>query len=282
MFRLFLTLLAALSLTALAAPAQAQDRRPSHCIALVENTPGLEVIWRAGFRDGLPKDTVRLSFIDHSMYLLQTAGGVTAVTDYNGFIGPEPLVPDVVTMNQSHSSHWTALPDPAIPHVLKGWDELGGAAAHHLDLGEMLVRNVTTDTRSPWGEGVRRDGNSIFIFEVAGLCIGHLGHLHHIPSPEQFAAIGRLDVVMAPVDGGMTLPVPYMIRVLKELRSSIVLPMHNFSGGTLDVFLQGMSEAFRIERRQERSLEVSLRSLPSEPTVIVLEPRFLGFDDDGL
>jgi hypothetical protein len=23
------------------------------------------------------------------------------------------------------------------------------------------------------------DGNSVFIFEVAGLCIGHLGHLHH-------------------------------------------------------------------------------------------------------
>jgi hypothetical protein len=58
----------------------------------------------------------------------------------------------------------------------------GIPAEHRLDLGDMLVRNVTTDTRGPFGEGAQRDGNSIFIFEAAGLCIGHLGHLHQIPS----------------------------------------------------------------------------------------------------
>ncbi|SDK10704.1 MBL fold metallo-hydrolase [Aliiruegeria lutimaris] len=262
--------------------ATAQERRPSHCIALVENTPGLEVIWRAGFRDPLPEHTVRLSFIDHSMYLLQTPAGVSAVTDYNGFIGPEPLVPDIVTMNQSHSSHWTELPDPSIPHVLEGWGPPGMPAEHRFELGDMLVRNVITDTRSSWGDGVRKDGNSIFIFEVAGLCIGHLGHLHHEPSPEQYAAIGRLDVVMAPVDGGLTLPVPVMIRVLQQLQSSIVLPMHSFSGASLNAFLAGMAEDFRIDIRDERAIEVSLRSLPSQPTVIVLRPRFLGFNDEDL
>ncbi len=47
-----------------------------------------------------------------------------------------------------------------------------------------------------------KDGNSIFIFEVAGLCIGHLGHLHHqARSIRHFAAIGRLDIVMVPIDG---------------------------------------------------------------------------------
>lgn len=53
---------------------------------------------------------------------------------------------------------------------------------------------MTTDTRGPFGEGARKDGNSIFIFE-AGAGNGHLGHLHQIPSDEQYAAIGRLDVV---------------------------------------------------------------------------------------
>ncbi|RYH10687.1 MBL fold metallo-hydrolase [Tropicimonas sp. IMCC6043] len=274
--------LACLAALLLATAVHAQDRRPSHCIALVENTHGLEVIWRAGYRDPLPEDTVRLSYIDHSMYLLQTPGGLAAVTDYNGFIGADPLVPDVVTMNHSHSTHWTAAPDPEIPHVLRGWDPMGGPAEHHLDLGEMLVRNVTTDIRGRFGGAPEPDGNSIFIFEVAGLCIGHLGHLHQVPSPEQYAAIGRLDVVMAPVDGGMTLPIPVMIEVLKQFRSSIVLPMHSFSSGSLATFLAGMSDAFRIDMRRERALEVSLRSLPSEPTVVVLEPRFLGYDDADL
>ncbi|WP_089234345.1 MBL fold metallo-hydrolase [Tropicimonas sediminicola] len=257
------------------------DRRPSHCIALVENTPGLEVIWRAGYRDPLPEHTVRLNYIDHSMYLLQTPGGLNVITDYNGFTGPAALIPDVVTMNHSHTTHWTANPDPAIPHVLQGWDDTGAPADHHLDLGEMLVRNVPTDIRSRYGSGVEPDGNSIFIFEVAGLCIGHLGHLHHEPNPEQYAAIGRLDVVMAPIDGGMTLPTEVMIRVLQRFRASIVLPMHWHSGNSLDRFLAGVANDFRIERREERMLEVSLRDLPSEPTVIVLQPRFLGFNDEG-
>ena len=42
---------------------------------------------------------------------------------------------------------------------------------------DVYIRNVPTDIRS-WGGELERDGNSIFIFEVADLCIGHLGHLH--------------------------------------------------------------------------------------------------------
>ena len=67
-------------------------------------------------------------------------------------------------------------------------------------------------------------GNSIFVFEMAGLCIGHLGHLHHEPDTAQYAALGRLDVVMVPVDGGYTLNLATMIRVVKRLRSSVVIP----------------------------------------------------------
>ena len=75
---------------------------------------------------------------------------------------------------------------------------------HYLDLGEILVRNVTTDIRGGFDTRRINDGNSIFVFEVAGLCIGHLGHLHHEPTDAQYAALGRLDVVMAAVDGGLT------------------------------------------------------------------------------
>jgi L-ascorbate metabolism protein UlaG (beta-lactamase superfamily) len=138
----------------------------------------------------------------------------------------------------------------------------------------MLVRNVPTDVRSGW-DGVRVAGNSIFVFEVAGLCIGHLGHLHHEPDEFQYAALGRLDVVMAPVDGGMTLDLPTMIRTLKRLRSSVVIPMHWFSGSSLDRFVAGMSDEFDIEVPGGSTFEVSLRTLPSRPTVVVLRPQFL-------
>ncbi|MAC79890.1 MAG: Zn-dependent hydrolase [Rhodobacteraceae bacterium] len=274
--------LACLAAVAAAVPAaaqdRAQDRRPSHCIAIADAAPGVEYLHKASWTDPLPDYTVRLHYISHASFLLQTQGGLTAITDYTGFIGSAPLIPDVVTMNHAHSSHWTSAPDPAIPHVLEGWGVYGEGIDHHLDLGEMLIRNVSTDIRSPYGEGVEDSGNSIFIFEVEGLCIGHLGHLHHIPNDEQFAALGRLDVVMAPVDGGMTLPLPQMITTLKRLKSSVVIPMHWFSGYSLDAFLAGMRDDFAIDIRDSPSIEVSLRSLPDRPTIVVLRPDWLRAD----
>jgi hypothetical protein len=68
-----------------------------------------------------------------------------------------------------------------------------------------------------------------------------------------------------------------MIRVLKRLRSSVVIPMHWFSGGALDNFLAGMSDDFLIERGSGSGSEVtvSLHGLPSRPTILVLQPRYL-------
>ena len=264
----------ALSFAMLATGAAAQDRTPSHCIAVAQSAPGLEYLHKASFRDPLPDHTVRINYLDHASFLIQTTGGLNVVTDFTGFIGNVDLIPDVVTMNHAHSTHWTSAPDPAITHVLRGWGESFGAGVeHHLDLGEMLVRNVPTDIRS-FG-GVEPRGNSIFIFEVAGLCIGHLGHLHHEPDPEQYAAIGRLDVVMAPVDGGMTLDLDTMMRVVGRLRSSVVIPMHWFGDSTLRRFAEGMRGEFAVVEAGESSIELSLRSLPRQPTIVVLRPELL-------
>lgn len=267
-------LLAALAVLA-ALPAGAQERIPSHCIALAR---GPERVVAAGFRDPVPLDAVRLSYLDHSMVLIQTPS-VSAVTDFTGYLGNVDFLPDVATMNHAHSSHWTPDPDPAIPHALRGWGEGGAAARHRLDLGEMLVRNVPTDIRGPGGT-TEADGNSIFVFEAAGLCIGHLGHLHHEPTAEDYALLGRLDVAMVPVDGGLTLPHEVLVRVLGRLRSRVVIPVHWFGRGTLEAFLAELSDeaGYRVERRGASDLLLTLGTLPEEPTVVVLEPRLLSED----
>lgn len=254
--------------------AAAQERRPSHCIAIADAAPGIGFIHKAAWQDPVPEYSVRISYVAHASFLIQTQGGLNAVTDFTGFVGGADLIPDIVTMNHAHGTHWTANPDPAIPHVLPGWGEFGQGIDHHLDLGELVVRNVSTEIRSPYG-GVEEQGNSIFVFEVEGLCIGHLGHLHHVPSDEQFAALGRLDVVMAAVDGGTTMPLPDMISVLKRLKSSVIIPMHWFSSFSLDRFLVDIRDEFPIVREGESEITVSLRTLPDRPTVVVLEPEYL-------
>jgi L-ascorbate metabolism protein UlaG (beta-lactamase superfamily) len=255
--------------------AAAQDRRPSHCIALAQNIPGAQMIHRASFKEPLPNsETVRLTYINHATFLLQTHGGISAATDYTGYLGAVSKVPDVVTMNHAHGSHWTRFPNPDITHVLEGWRDDGTPADHHLDLDEMLIRNVSTDIRSRFSGQVEEDGNSIFVFEVAGLCIGHLGHLHHEPDAAQYAALGRLDVVMAAADGGLSLDTVTMARVLTRLRSSIVIPMHGFGRGSLDSFVSQRGGTFAVVEVPNNFIEVSARNLPSQPTIMVIDPAY--------
>ncbi|SFD47772.1 MBL fold metallo-hydrolase [Roseivivax sediminis] len=270
--------LAALALT-LALPATAQEtRQPSHCIAVADAAPGIRYLHKASWQAPIEEYAVRIRYIGHASFLIRTEGGLNAVTDFTGFIGMTEMIPDVVTMNHAHSSHWTPNPDPAIPHVLRGWGaEFGAGIDHYVDLGEMLVRNVSTDIRSGYGER-EESGNSIFVFETAGLCIAHLGHLHHEPNDEQYAALGRADVLMVPVDGGYTMSREAMIRVVERLKSSIVIPMHWFSGYALEDFLDGVSERWAIERTGTSSIDVSLATLPSRRTVMVLEPERLSDD----
>lgn len=249
------------------APSPPAARPLSHCIALAQSAPGIEYIQKAAWTDPVPQGSVRLTYLAHAMVLIQSAGGTSVVTDYNGWTG---IIPDAVTMNRAHSSHYTdRVPEGVL--ALRGWGESFGLPARHdQEVGDIRIRNVPTAIRS-FGT-VEENGNSIFVFETAGLCIGHLGHLHHTPTEAQYAALGRLDVVMAAVDGSMTIHQGEMVDILKRLRSSVVIPIHWFGEATLQRFVAGMEGSFDILRPGRSDLTVSLRGQPKRPTVVVLEP----------
>ncbi len=268
----FRPLFMALSLL-LPLPATAQDAPPSDCIALAQ-APAR--ILRARF--GVEADTVLIRYLGHASFAVMTPD-LLAVTDYTGDIGAPSVVPDVVTMNHAHDSHYTDTPDPRIPLVLKGWPQDGQPAAIDLQLGDLRLRNVTSDLRGPFGEGAEQDGNSIFIFEAAGLCIGHLSHLHQILTPEQRAAIGRMDVLMVPVDGAFTMSVAAMAEEVRKFRPRIVLPMHWFSEEGLALFLAALQDDFTITLSDDPTILVSRATLPRRPEIVVLRPE--PFPADG-
>ncbi|MBL4929983.1 MBL fold metallo-hydrolase [Fuscibacter oryzae] len=253
-----------------ASPALGQE--PSACIALAQN--GAQVV-RVAFGDPLPQSTVRLRFLNHASFALETPGGITVITDYTGQIGNPDVVPDVVTMNNAHDSHFTNSPDPRIPHVLRGWGPPGLPARIDETVGDLRIRNVTTDTRGPFGEGARANGNSIFLFEVAGLCIAHLGHLHQMLSADQRARIGRVDVVMVPVDGGYTMDQRAMAEVVKDLHARLIIPMHWFGPKTLAAFLAQSAGRLDIVTAGGPEVEISRATLPRRPTILLLDPALI-------
>lgn len=219
--------------------------------------------------DKLAPSEARITFIGHSTFLIESADGVKIATDFNDYIKPVVL-PDIVTMNKAHSTHYTDFPSPLIKHVLRGWNPAGGPARHDIEMKDVHVRNVATNTRWSDSGSYGAYGNSIFIFQLAGLCIGHLGHLHHTLTPEQMAAIGQLDVVLVPVDSGYTLDLAGMIEVLKGLRARLIIPMHYFNQFTLSRFLDRIRGEWPVEMGDASSIVVSQKTLPAEAKILVL------------
>jgi L-ascorbate metabolism protein UlaG (beta-lactamase superfamily) len=269
------SILAAAVVVATATLAQAQGAAPPPAKPeMMQSCPGL-VAARPSFLQNaalrlaaLERDQARLTYVGHSTFLIESPQLVRIATDYNDYVRPS-LLPDIVTMNHAHSTHYTLSPDPSIKYVLHGWADDQKPARVDLQYKDVRVRNVPTNIRTFEG-GTERHGNSIFIFEIANLCIAHLGHLHHTLTQQQLNEIGRVDIVLVPVDGSYTLDLDGMVEVLHALKAPLMIPMHFFSAYTLDRFLQRVRQDWDVELEQVPSLVVSKTTLPAKPKVIVL------------
>ncbi|HEV2558561.1 MAG TPA: MBL fold metallo-hydrolase [Microvirga sp.] len=262
MGRWFAALCGMLALVAPVSAALAQAPEPEGCPGLIAS--GRPLVLPASFA----KDEVGLTFVGHATFLIETPQGIRIATDYNDYVRPS-APPNVATMNKAHSTHYSRSPDLSIQHVLRGWNPAGGAAQHDLTVGDVRVRNVSTNIRDYAGR-TEYDGNSIFVFETAQLCIAHLGHLHHTLSPEHLKKLGRIDVLLVPVDGGYTMETFDMMEVLKAVNAPLMVPMHYFNASTLQRFLAAAREHFPVEFSDRASLAVSRSSLPGQPKIVVL------------
>jgi L-ascorbate metabolism protein UlaG (beta-lactamase superfamily) len=255
----------------LPAPAAAEEIPRSECLAISSAPPRATPVSLRHAANAA--NEVAITYGGHSTYYIDTPAGIRIATDWNGGYRTGRL-PDIVTMNRAHSTHYTPFPDPHIAHVLHGWGDDGQPARISMRIGDVFIRNVTTDIRRYYSDDssgeMIKDGNSIFIFEVAGLCIGHLGHLHHPLDDARYAAIGRLDIVMVPIDGTYTMSLDGISDITRRLRAAIVLPMHRFAT-PLEEFMRRIGQQFEIDVRTERSLKISRETLPGAPTVIILD-----------
>ena len=219
---------------------------------------------------GVPEGAVSVTFLGHSSFLIESPAGVRIVTDYNDMIRA-PVTPDIVTMNNAHPTHYSERVEPGVKYTLRGWDPAGGVASHHLDYRDVRIRNVPTNVRELGG--TRYNGNSIFVFEVADLCLAHLGHLHHTLTGAHLAELGAIDVVMVPVDGTYTLNQEEMIEVLRQIGPKLVIPMHLFTQASLEKFLTRAGGFFAVRRESGPAVVLSRAGLPVTAEILVLAGR---------
>ena len=272
--RLTILIASLLCLTRTGALAQsAAPQMPGAKPEMTESCPGLVASERpqvvpAAIGRGLAPNEVRITYAGHSTFLIESAKLVRIATDYNDYVRP-PVLPDIVTMNHAHSTHYTDRPDPDIKFVLRGWRPDGKPANHDMTYSDVHVRSVSTNIRD-WNGGTERNGNSIFIFEVGSLCIAHLGHLHHTLTQQQLNDIGHVDVLLVPVDGGFTMDLEGMVEVIQAIKAPLMVPMHYFSTFTLRRFLERVNRQYEVEFAETPSFVVSKATLPSKGKFLVL------------
>lgn len=219
----------------------------------------------------LAPNEIKIRYVGHSTFEIETPRGVRIATDYNDSVRPL-IPPTVATMNGAHSTHYTFNPDPQIEHVLMGWNPDGGPLDHDIMVDDVRIRNIQTNIRG-WDGDSRRLGNSIFVFEVADLCVAHLGHLHHRLTPEDLTRLGQIDIVFAAVDNSSTLRLESLMQVLADIRPAMVIPMHFHFFGSLEAFTaRAIADGFTVETATEPTLVARRDMLPAEKTVFIMMP----------
>ena len=128
-------------------------------------------------------------------------------------------------------------------------------------------------------EGNERGSNTIYLIEIEGIRILHLGDLGHELEQSSLEKIDVVDVLLVPVGGKYTIDAEMASKVISSIEPGFVIPMHyqtkDLTGveglDTLEKFLEEMGIEDSV-KRQEKLKITSKNDIPEETEVLVLEP----------
>lgn len=219
-----------------------------------------------------------LTWFGQSCFLIESAEGVRILTDppgrNAGYELPTGLHVDVVTISHEHPDHDNLGMVGGPTRVLrgltsdrKGWTKID---AHLKDVAVRSVGVYHDDVG-----GARYGLDTIFVLEVSGIRIAHLGDLGHLLDDRQLSAVGSVDVVLVPVGGATTIDARQATRVIDALRPRLcIIPMHYRTPtatatnlATVDEFLEGKSN---VRRLATRTLQLTaIKSRPAAEIVVM-------------
>jgi L-ascorbate metabolism protein UlaG (beta-lactamase superfamily) len=223
------------------------------------------------------KTDIRIRWRGQSMFEIWTPKGTRIVTDphiLDGYPRNE-VEADLVLMSHFHVDH-TAV--EAITNIkkakqfnaLKKEDKEGKRTSFNsVDTKIKDVKIQSMGTYHDTMTGFQRGKNGVWIMDIDGIRIVHLGDLGHTLTPLQLKKLGKVDVLMIPVGGVYTLNGIDAQKVVEQIKPTRwVLPMHY---GTdvfddllpLSYFLEEQDEGTEVERfKLHKWLSINPKSKP--------------------
>ncbi|HZT08272.1 MAG TPA: MBL fold metallo-hydrolase [Chloroflexota bacterium] len=209
---------------------------------------------------------VELTWIGHSCFRMR-GRDATLVTDpcarASGY-SVNRVTADVVTISNSHPNHSAVGELAGSPTVLDG-------------PGEYEVQGIiVTGVRTPAGKAPGTPRNTAYIISVDDITLCHLGDLASIPTTEQIELMKDVNVLLIPVGGHCTIGPSEAVEVISQIEPKLVVPMH-YATDVSTVELEGVDRFLRemglTQSEPQPRINVTHSSLPSEPTVVLLQYR---------
>ncbi len=122
---------------------------------------------------------------------------------------------DIVALSHDHPGHANLAAVKPDYHLVTGPGEY--------EMSDVFITGIRTYHDE--ANGKERGYNTVYLFEMEGIVICHLGDLGHPLTPEQAEAIGEPDVVIVPAGGGTVLGPERAAEVISHLEPKIVIPV---------------------------------------------------------
>jgi L-ascorbate metabolism protein UlaG (beta-lactamase superfamily) len=123
---------------------------------------------------------------------------------------------DIVTVSHSHFDHNKV---DLVENVRKIVDGPG-----EYEIGGVSIIGIHTFHDNK--KGAERGKNTIYVIEIDGIKLLHLGDLGHSLTEAQKSEIGDIDVMFIPVGGVYTIDAKEAFEIVKSISPHIVIPMH--------------------------------------------------------
>ena len=211
---------------------------------------------------------VRLKFLGHSSFLITAPGGARAVMDPYVIPVLDPP-PRAVTVSNFHETHSITGPYVGKSEIFFGVTKEGKANPIDRTFGKLRISSF------PQVDGAEKFSfvlNTIYVFQAGGLCIAHFGNARFGPSPGQIRELGKIHVLLLPIDGSFTVPHEVAAKIVKRIGPNIVIPMHYFGPELPGEFEKALKvEGIdRVVRPKNTELVLTRKRLPPPTTYVVL------------
>ena len=215
---------------------------------------------------------VTLEYVAHASFVLEATNGQRLIIDpYNserwlGYTFPENIQADFVLVTHPHYDH-----DASYYFKAPVFREPGD-----YQLGAFRVTGVTARHAAGFG-GEFSYKSTVFVVETGGVRVAHFGDAGPLDA-EQLKRLGRVDVVLLPIDGDDHILKPAQIAdILKQLKPAILVPMHYqlpdlsdlpASLGPIEPWLMRQSNVLRLRTNR---VPIGARELRQTGQILVLD-----------